>query len=104
MSKALCLLTIFLIAANGWAGENDVVFDNRTDLVIARLIVGDRTLEGMPNDRANGKIFVRVNPRVQHLKIVFRGGAASDWPKFNFHGIHEVIFDRNLNQIIIHVK
>lgn len=78
---------------------NDVIFDNRTGLPIARLQIGERVLSGDTGLLTNGRILVNVSPHKHDLRIVFRGGADVVWTHLNFRGVHEITFMREANKI-----
>lgn len=83
---------------------NDVIFDNRTGLPIARLEVGDRVYSGEGGLLTNGRILVSVTPHKHNLRIVFRGGADAVWQGLNFRGVHEITFFRDANRIEARVE
>lgn len=84
--------------------QNDVIFVNHTGLPIARIVIGDRTLNGDFGTSENGKILVAVSPHKHHLMVVFRGGADVDFPNFNFKGVHEITFVRHDNKVEAHIQ
>lgn len=93
--KILIALAVgFGIVIEG-TSENDVIFTNKTGLPIARIVIGDRTLQGDSGTTVNGRILVAVSPHKHHLLVVFRGGADVSWSHLNFRGIHEIIFERH---------
>lgn len=81
------------------SSAGNVLLVNDTGLIVARLIVGERTFESFS---AKGDLLIHVQPHKYHMKIVFRGGASSDWAHFDFRGVHEVIFIRQKNKIGAH--
>lgn len=85
--------------------KNDVVFANHTGLPIARIEIGDRTLQGDVGvgTSVDGKILVTVSPKIHNLRIVFRGGADVYWPHLDFRTIHEISFFRDGNKIDAHI-
>lgn len=93
----------FGVVVAGISG-NDVIFTNRTGLPIARILIGDRTLQGDVGGNVHDKILVAVTPHKHHLLIIFRGGAGVDFPHFQFKGVHEIIFVRHENKIEAHVQ
>ena len=83
---------IWLAAVIGGLTDQDIILANETGLDIASVYIDARNLHEMkPND----KILVTVTPTHHNLKLVFRGGADIDWPRFNFQGVHEIWFERD---------
>lgn len=83
--------------------ENDVILENKTGLPIVRIQIGERTLED-GNGISSGKILVSVSPHKHHIRVVFRGGADVNFPHFDFHGVHEITFERIQNKIEARVQ
>jgi hypothetical protein len=83
--------------------QEDVILANDTGLPIARIEINSMHYEGSGGANVSDKILISVTPVKHNLRLIFRGGANVDWPKFDFRGVHEIIFERSGNQINAHV-
>lgn len=77
--------------------EDNVLMVNHTGLAVARIEIDSRRFETI--NSSEDQILVSVTPAKHHLKLVFRGGADVEWPKFDFKGVKEIIFERKKNKI-----
>lgn len=102
--RTLSLLLAAGIFGEGIVGEssNNVILLNHTGLKIARVTIGERRYED-PADRQD-KIFVSVTPRKHRMELLFRGGVLIDWPSFDFHNVHEIVFDLEGNHVSAHPR
>lgn len=94
-------LSILAIVWTGLA-ENNVLLVNHTGLGLARVEIDSRRFETIHSNEEH--ILVSVTPTKHDLKLVFLGGAAVDWPDFDFKGVTEVIFERKKNKIEAHAQ
>lgn len=79
--------------------DDNIILLNKTGLVIARIQIDHRTLEGNGGAPITSEVLLSVTP-VKHLfRVVFRGGADVEWHDFDFKGVHEVILERYKNAI-----
>lgn len=95
---------LIIAAVVSGLSNHDVIITNETGLTIARIEIGKTWLEGTAGANINDKILVRISPIIQHLRVVFRGGASVDWPRFNFSGVHEIILERTKNKFDARVE
>lgn len=105
----LWILLIVINAENiDELSEKNIIFTNHTELPVARIEIGTRKLEGSSVTGIMGvfsdKVLIAVSPEVHDIKVTFRGGAVLEFRHLDFKGIHEVILERNQNQIYIHTE
>lgn len=91
MIAALVIATLFGISTN------NVILINHTGLKVVRIEIGDKKIEEI-NDKLE-QIVVNVTPEKHNLIVVFKGGGRMNWPNFDFHGIHQITFERIGNRI-----
>lgn len=85
----------------GGLSDSDIILVNHTGLYIARIEIGKLRIDEV---KADEKILVSVTPTRHHVRLVFRGGADVDWPRFDFRGVHEIFFERIQNHIDAHFQ
>ena len=91
--------SIIAAASIGAMSDADVIMVNDTGVPIVRIQINHRTFEDGKGVSRHNKILVSISPDKHQLKLIFRGGAEVNWPRFNFEGVHEIFFERTRNKI-----
>lgn len=80
--------------------SNNVLMVNETGVKIVRIEIDGRKFEEV-NSKVD-QILIHVTPAKHDLVIFFKGGGDVRWPKFDFAGVHKVVFYRHDYEIRAH--